>query len=294
MATPNPPRILTNGTPVRDGRYRSDYPSSATNSPATMRPAASFSNPPSSNASNQTNTNSAVPTTQPLTVEGLLANNGNSISAALDAAVNERNALSAQNTQLWKLIEKQRSGYNHLMKEVERIRGERDLYRSRLSSNGENTDALLRAHRAKEKGEGRDAALRPTASHSQLKSSELSASTSSSRGTPPASDPRSHLMRTHSDESRAYSLPCLLDELINVDGRYSCPCTPSSIVAFVRVLPSLEPQPECPVDPRAQGLIEHSIACRLAGSKRACQWIPRALSSVFLWPYALTSINFQC
>ncbi|EJF64182.1 hypothetical protein DICSQDRAFT_178675 [Dichomitus squalens LYAD-421 SS1] len=203
MATPNPPRILTNGTPVRDRLYRSDYPPSATNSPATMRPAASFPNPLASNASIHPNPNSAVPTTQPLTVEGLLANNGNSISAALDAAVNERNALSAQNTQLWKLIEKQRSGYNHLMKEVERIRGERDLYRNRLQANGEHTDALLRAHRAKEKSEGKDSTLRPTASHSQLKSSDSSASNSSSRGTPSASDPRSHLMRTHSDDSPA-------------------------------------------------------------------------------------------
>ena len=197
---------MTNGTPVRDRAYRSDYPPSATSSPATMRPAASFNNPPPSNASNNTNVNSAVPNTQqPLTVEGLLASHANSSSAALEAAVTERNTLSAQNTQLWKLIEKQRSGYNHIMKELERLRGERDLYRSRLHQNGENIDALLRAHRAKEKAEGRDGSLRSTASHSQLKPSESNASTSSAKGSP-SLDPRAYMLRTHSDESREYIL----------------------------------------------------------------------------------------
>ncbi|PIL25041.1 transporter [Ganoderma sinense ZZ0214-1] len=200
MATPNPPRIMTTSTPVRDRSYRTDLASSASNSPASMRPAASFSTPTPSNGSGPPNANPAVPTTQPLTVEGLLANNGNSISAALDAAVNERNALSAQNTQLWKLIEKQRSGYNHLMKEVERIRGERDLYRNRLQTIGENTDALLRAHRAKEKVDVRDGPLRPFASQSQLKPSESNPSTSTPRSTPVANDPRVHMIRTHSEE----------------------------------------------------------------------------------------------
>lgn len=188
-----------------------DPSSSATNSPAALRPAMSFSTPTPSNGSGHPTTNSAVPTTQPLTIEGLLAHNGNSISAALDAAVNERNALSAQNTQLWKLIEKQRSGYNHLMKEVERIRGERDLYRNRLQTTGENTDALLRAHRAKDKGEARDASLRQTASHSQLKPSESSVSTSSPRGGTVANDSRVHMVRTHSEELRAYTIQSISD-----------------------------------------------------------------------------------
>ncbi|KAF9449937.1 hypothetical protein P691DRAFT_702208 [Macrolepiota fuliginosa MF-IS2] len=60
--------------------------------------------------------------------------------AALDQAVNERNILSAQNTQLWKLIEKQRSGYNQILKELERIRGERDAYKSKIISLGGTID----------------------------------------------------------------------------------------------------------------------------------------------------------
>jgi RalA-binding protein 1 len=52
--------------------------------------------------------------------------------AALEQAVADRNVLSGQNTQLWKLIEKQRAGYNQILKELERIRAERDSYKNRL------------------------------------------------------------------------------------------------------------------------------------------------------------------
>ncbi|KAJ7257866.1 hypothetical protein B0H12DRAFT_1282145 [Mycena haematopus] len=54
--------------------------------------------------------------------------------AALDQAVSERNVLSSQNTQLWKLIEKQRTGYNQILKELERVRGERDGFKTKLSA----------------------------------------------------------------------------------------------------------------------------------------------------------------
>ncbi|KAI0641875.1 hypothetical protein C8Q79DRAFT_259537 [Trametes meyenii] len=206
MATPNPPKILTtpvpNGTPHRT--HRNDYPPSATSSPATLRSAASFSSPQPSQQPNPASglgSNPAVPN-QPLAVDGLLAVHAgapNPPLAALEAAVAERNSLSAQNTQLWKLIEKQRSGYNHIMKELERMRGERDLYRGRCQQLGENTDALLRAHRAREKAEGKDSALRSASSHSQLRPSESAAGAGSSRGG--MLDPRAHLARTSSDES---------------------------------------------------------------------------------------------
>ncbi|KAI0741463.1 hypothetical protein C8Q80DRAFT_1221534 [Daedaleopsis nitida] len=204
MATPNPPKIYTTPiTPVRDRVYRTDYPPSATSSPATMRPPASFPNQPHQQPSpaNQPPGNPAVPNNQLLSVDGLLtahAGSSQPMLSALEAAVNERNTLSAQNTQLWKLIEKQRSGYNHIMKELERLRGERDLYKHRLQQGGENTDALLRAHRAKEKSDNKDA-LRATSSHSQLKSSESNGSTSS--GKTASLDPRAQLLRTQSDDS---------------------------------------------------------------------------------------------
>ncbi|KAI0763764.1 hypothetical protein BD413DRAFT_483510 [Trametes elegans] len=191
---------------MRDRTYRNDYPSSATSSPATTRSASnSLSNSQSSLQPNPASAqNPAVPTTQPLTIEGLLAAHAHTPNpplAALDAAVGERNSLSAQNTQLWKLIEKQRSGYNHIMKELERMRGERDLYRGRLQQAGENTDALLRAHRAKEKAEGRDPSLRTASSHSQLKPGENGAASSSSSSRGNQLDPRSHMLRTSSDDT---------------------------------------------------------------------------------------------
>ncbi|KAF8633253.1 hypothetical protein AX15_001445 [Amanita polypyramis BW_CC] len=58
---------------------------------------------------------------------------------ALEQAINERNTLSAQNSQLWKLIEKQRAGYNQILKELERIRGERDMYKARLGINSSSS-----------------------------------------------------------------------------------------------------------------------------------------------------------
>ncbi|KAJ7460547.1 hypothetical protein FB451DRAFT_1269430 [Mycena latifolia] len=54
--------------------------------------------------------------------------------AALDQAIAERNVLSSQNAQLWKLIEKQRTGYNQILKELERVRSERDGYKAKLST----------------------------------------------------------------------------------------------------------------------------------------------------------------
>ncbi|EIW58705.1 uncharacterized protein TRAVEDRAFT_29197 [Trametes versicolor FP-101664 SS1] len=197
---------------MRDRTHRNDYSSSATSSPATVRSMASFSTPQSLSHQNHASSsaaaaaaaaaagNPAVPTNQLLAVDGLLAAHAGSPNpplAALETAVGERNSLSAQNTQLWKLIEKQRSGYNHIMKELERMRGERDLYRGRLQSLGENTDNMLRAHRAKEKAEGREGSLRSASSNSQLKANDSGAG--SSRGN--KLDPRAQLLRTSSDET---------------------------------------------------------------------------------------------
>lgn len=72
----------------------------------------------------------------PHTVESILALHASASDpklAAIDQALSERNVLSSQNSQLWKLIEKQRSGYNQIMKELERVRNERDTYKARLA-----------------------------------------------------------------------------------------------------------------------------------------------------------------
>jgi RalA-binding protein 1 len=67
----------------------------------------------------------------------------------LETAVNDRNVLAAQNTQLWKLVEKQRTGYNQILKELERIRGERDVYKNRLITlNGGQSTTSDKRHRS--------------------------------------------------------------------------------------------------------------------------------------------------
>jgi hypothetical protein len=110
---------------------------------------------------------SALATSLPnaVTAETLLAQHVGAPSpplAALDQALGERNLLSSQNQQLWKLIEKQRSGYNQIMKELERVRGERDGYKARLAALGESVEKE-KDREGKEKKER--FALKPSASN---------------------------------------------------------------------------------------------------------------------------------
>ncbi|GBE86392.1 predicted protein [Sparassis crispa] len=170
----------------RHQSQRSELASSHSSSP--LRTAASFSS---------SNHSQAAPSTQAITAEALLAAYASAPHpslAALDAAVAERNTLSVQNSGLWKLVEKHRTAYNQIMKELERVRSEREMYRSRLQRTGENTDKLLRAHREKEKKEG---SLRSAVSQTHLRNSE-SGSSNTSGG---ALDPRGHIVRAYSDNT---------------------------------------------------------------------------------------------
>ncbi|KAH0836626.1 hypothetical protein J3R83DRAFT_8344 [Lanmaoa asiatica] len=109
-----------------DGTHIREFHSSSS------RPPVAPSLPPSSSTTSATN-----PTTHPISVDALLSQHAsapNPFLAALDQAVSERNIFSTQNTQLWKLIEKQRSGYNQVLKELERMRAERDAYKARLQA----------------------------------------------------------------------------------------------------------------------------------------------------------------
>ncbi|KAK7059752.1 hypothetical protein R3P38DRAFT_2837649 [Favolaschia claudopus] len=71
----------------------------------------------------------------PLSVDGLLHAHAASQDpklAALKQAHTERIGLKTKNEQLWKLIEKQRAGYNQLIQELERMRSERDAYKTKV------------------------------------------------------------------------------------------------------------------------------------------------------------------
>ena len=53
---------------------------------------------------------------------------------ALETILGERNTLSSQNSQLWKIIEKQRGMYNSLHKELDRVKADRDRLQSKSST----------------------------------------------------------------------------------------------------------------------------------------------------------------
>ncbi|KAJ7034533.1 hypothetical protein C8F04DRAFT_885642, partial [Mycena alexandri] len=70
----------------------------------------------------------------PLSTDGLLRAHASSQDpklAALEQAITERIGLKTQNEQLWKLVEKQRTGYNQIIQELERMRSERDAYKTK-------------------------------------------------------------------------------------------------------------------------------------------------------------------
>ncbi|KIM49482.1 hypothetical protein M413DRAFT_438666 [Hebeloma cylindrosporum] len=74
-------------------------------------------------------------TSQSTTAETLLKQHATSAdpkAAALEQAVANRNALSGENSQLWRLIDKQKAVHNQMLKELERIRKERDFYKGKL------------------------------------------------------------------------------------------------------------------------------------------------------------------
>jgi RalA-binding protein 1 len=63
----------------------------------------------------------------------LAASNGDPF-VTLEVILGERNTLSSQNSQLWKIIEKQRGMYNNLHKELDRVKAERDRLQSKSSA----------------------------------------------------------------------------------------------------------------------------------------------------------------
>ena len=131
-----------------------------------------------------------------LTLAGVLSSytsTPNPPMAALDQVISERNVLSSQNSQLWKLVEKQRSGYSQILKELERVRSERDTFRARLTALGETPDHILKKQKTN-KGSNTGNTLKPSSSHSGLRSDDQPKVT-----TP--EDPRQAMARHQSEDS---------------------------------------------------------------------------------------------
>jgi len=155
-------------------------------------------------ASNSTPSNSppssnVKPTTAPISLSSLLAVHASAPNphvAALDQALFERNQLSSQNSQLWKLIEKQRSGYNQMLKELERVRTERDSLRTRVGSGGG--------------GKGREKTLKGSVSSSAMSGSSSSLASTGTNGAAEAKPPTA---RHNSDDIGKFSRPIVLELL---------------------------------------------------------------------------------
>ncbi|TFK71624.1 RhoGAP-domain-containing protein [Pluteus cervinus] len=122
-----------NGTPSRDRLP----PPSVHLTPAPPQ-RATAQTPPSAMTSMSLSAGSPSVVANPtITIESLLKAHVASQDptlAALEQAVGERNTLSAQNAQLWKLIEKQRAAYTQILKDLERVRGERDSYKVKINA----------------------------------------------------------------------------------------------------------------------------------------------------------------
>ncbi|WWD21701.1 hypothetical protein CI109_106187 [Kwoniella shandongensis] len=71
-----------------------------------------------------------------LDLEGVLRSTGGDVRRALESILADRNNLQAQNTQLWKLIEKQRAQCSQLASDNDRLRQDREKANSRLTVAG--------------------------------------------------------------------------------------------------------------------------------------------------------------
>ncbi len=126
-----------NGASATPPRRHNDLPTSLA-----TRPLAASSTMPSSQTSQQVS---------PEVMLSAHAGAENPALSALEQCVSERNLLSSQNTQLWKLIEKSRGLYSESQKNLERVRMERDAYKARLLTLGETPDTVARGYKEREK-----------------------------------------------------------------------------------------------------------------------------------------------
>ncbi len=106
-----------------------------------------FSSPSANKIAPSASTSSATPSSHtlngedaivsiPITVDDALnahADSPDPMRAALEAILAERNSLSAQNSQLWNHLKRQRANYASAVKDVVRLRSERDVLRGKLN-----------------------------------------------------------------------------------------------------------------------------------------------------------------
>lgn len=245
-------------TPSKDSRQQ--FPQSGHPSPMPLKHSSSSTSTSSSGNhlnSNSTSGNALTAPAPVITVDSVLKQNATASDpkgAALDQVVAERNSLSAQNAQLWKLIEKQRTGYSQILKELERIRAERDSYKSKLTAlTGVAVDKSSRPKESSKPGSSSsksrtngsdDAAtprqssrteepVRPSLSDTELQSNASNATQIPARPvTPPRPPPSSapSALSTPASASRSASRPSPTP--LVVPTRSESPAIPSSAISI--------------------------------------------------------------
>ncbi|KAG8900756.1 hypothetical protein FRB99_005770 [Tulasnella sp. 403] len=135
----------------------------------------------------------------PLTVDAALAQANGDPIVALDAVVNERNMISNQNAQLWKLIEKQRAAYSSLLKEHERVRGDRGKTQSKGDASGATHDSGLKV--GLPSSSSLNAKIRPSPSTPSAPSTIPHKSSSVDDSDPSSTPSRPRVSRHQSDQS---------------------------------------------------------------------------------------------
>jgi hypothetical protein len=166
--------------------------------PATaLRPSASnslsqsTSSQPPIPASSSVSSTSTAPT---LTLEATLQAYSNDKLAALEAVIQERNQLYAQNAQLWKRFEKERSMYNAANRELEKLKLSPNIGPSATSNTG-NTGVKVNgsAVPVQEGAPGLSTSRKPDRPER-------------------AEERREKLSSTNSEEQRKFSSSCLNNE----------------------------------------------------------------------------------
>nr|XP_018265260.1 uncharacterized protein I303_01620 [Kwoniella dejecticola CBS 10117]OBR87418.1 hypothetical protein I303_01620 [Kwoniella dejecticola CBS 10117] len=116
--------------------HRLNAPSSSHSSPKSSRSRPSPAGSPQSGQPSSPRASPRAGSSGTIDIDAVLRANGGDIRKALEIMVAERNNLQAQNTQLWKLIEKQRAQCATLASDNDRLRLDRERANEKLAHNG--------------------------------------------------------------------------------------------------------------------------------------------------------------
>ncbi|WWC68148.1 uncharacterized protein I206_102071 [Kwoniella pini CBS 10737] len=115
---------------------RLNAPSSSHSSPKSYRSRPSPAGSPQSGQPTSPRASPKAGSSGTIDIDAVLRANGGDVRKALEVVLSERNTLQAQNTQLWRLIEKQRSQCATLASDNDRLRQDREKANDKLTNNG--------------------------------------------------------------------------------------------------------------------------------------------------------------